>query len=416
MQLAQISVKNYRSIVEAIKNDLRQISVLVGPNNEGKSNLLRAIRVAMTLVSRSPPPSSFALKRVYDYDADFPLQLQTQRSTAKTIFRLLFRLNEKEVADFKADFGINLNGDIPIDVSLGRNLSDLSIRVPKRGPKGQELNARSGEVTEFVSRRLHFEYIPAIRTAEEAQNVAGRMVALHMATLDSNKAYMQALEQIRRAQEPILEELSEEISDTLRQFLPNVESVKIRMPEELRRRSYERCQILIDDGVETDLASKGDGIQSLFAIGLMRHAAKRRSRDRNLVVAVEEPESHLHPNAQHELRSVIETLSQEHQIVITTHCPLFVNRTSGRSNLIVRNNTVAPAKSIGQIREVLGRKRGRESFSGLLRIRTEKGSGVFFGTAPDHANPRTPARRLTGRRSGGARLLAWWTAQRGCTT
>lgn len=50
MKLVEFSVTNYRSITKAHKIELQNLTVLVGKNNEGKSNLLTALNVAMTAV------------------------------------------------------------------------------------------------------------------------------------------------------------------------------------------------------------------------------------------------------------------------------------------------------------------------------------------------------------------------------
>lgn len=47
MQLVAFSVTNYRSITKASKLPFRQKTVLIGPNNEGKSNILRALVTAL---------------------------------------------------------------------------------------------------------------------------------------------------------------------------------------------------------------------------------------------------------------------------------------------------------------------------------------------------------------------------------
>ena len=47
MKLVEFSVSNYRSITSAHKIKLQNFTVLVGKNNEGKSNLLTAMNVAM---------------------------------------------------------------------------------------------------------------------------------------------------------------------------------------------------------------------------------------------------------------------------------------------------------------------------------------------------------------------------------
>ena len=64
MKLVDFSVTNYRSITAAHKLVLQDMTVLVGKNNEGKSNLLRALNVAMVAVilhSRTDVPRTYIL-------------------------------------------------------------------------------------------------------------------------------------------------------------------------------------------------------------------------------------------------------------------------------------------------------------------------------------------------------------------
>ena len=53
MKLVAFSVRNYRSIVEAYKLSLGNYTVLVGPNNEGKSNILKAIALSLAVLTRA---------------------------------------------------------------------------------------------------------------------------------------------------------------------------------------------------------------------------------------------------------------------------------------------------------------------------------------------------------------------------
>jgi putative ATP-dependent endonuclease of OLD family len=92
----------------------------------------------------------------------------------------------------------------------------------------------------------------------------------------------------------------------------------------------------------------------LAALALMRHASEIGGKGKSFVIAIEEPESHLHPSAIHVLRKVINELAQKYQVVITTHSPLFVDRSNIRSNILVKDNRAVPAKSVDQIRSILG--------------------------------------------------------------
>ncbi|MHB8064343.1 MAG: ATP-dependent nuclease [Ruminiclostridium sp.] len=69
---------------------------------------------------------------------------------------------------------------------------------------------------------------------------------------------------------------------------------------------------------------------------------------------MEEPESHLHSGAIHSLVEVIKNISQNSQVIITTHNPLFVQQNNIKSNIIVNSGTAQPAKSIAEIRNILG--------------------------------------------------------------
>jgi hypothetical protein len=52
MRLESFTVKNFRSITNAYRLPLRDFAVRVGPNTSGKSNILKAIVMALGILSR----------------------------------------------------------------------------------------------------------------------------------------------------------------------------------------------------------------------------------------------------------------------------------------------------------------------------------------------------------------------------
>lgn len=359
MNLVSFTVENFRSITSAHKIKIERSAVLVGPNNEGKSNILRALITAMRILTearRMTVPSGFIpasfYSQMYNWKEDFPVHLQKQRPNGESVLILEFELSPSEIEDFRQVVKSNLNGTLPIQIELGPQ--QYKIRVNKQGPGAKSLTAKSDKIAGFVARRLQFVHIPAVRTAESARRVVDRMVERELQAVEKDPAYVAALEQVAKIQQPILDKLSTSIKSTLVQFLPAVKDVKVQIASERRHRALRRCEIIVDDGTATHLESKGDGVQSLAALGIMRHASDTGASGRNLIVAIEEPESHLHPKAIHEVRDVLRELASTHQIVITTHCPLFVNRANIKTNIIVNNKKAQPAKTIEQIREVLG--------------------------------------------------------------
>jgi len=362
MQLVSFSVTNYRSITKAYKLPVLQNTVLIGPNNEGKSNILRALVTSLEFLSglgnsywiqRGRLISYHRSGKSYDWKRDFPIKLQSSPKLRESIFRLEFKLGGAEISEFESEVQSNLNGTLPIELKIGEK-NELGFKVVKRG-RGSTLSKKVGVIAKFVSKRINISYIPSVRTAEAAQDIVSGIVERELSIIESDKAYLDAIVALEKLQQPVLEKVSLSIKNTLKDFLPNVTKVDVIVPRDARRRALRSlCEIIVDDGTPTSLSSKGDGAQSLAALSLMRHASESSAIGKQLILAIEEPESHLHPHAIHQLKTVLSDIAQKNQVIMTTHCPLFVDRNSLKSNIIVHNNRAAPAKDIKQIREILG--------------------------------------------------------------
>ncbi len=362
MQLVSFSVTNYRSITSAYKLPIRQTTILVGPNNEGKSNILKALVTALEILGglgaarlyRGRFRHSYRQSAEgYDWAKDYPVALQDSKPNGESIFNLSFRLNDDEISDFKKEVGSSRDGTLPIQLTIGH--SDPSFKVLKKGPGAAALSKKVALIAQFIAKRVNITYIPAVRTSEEARNIVASIVDRELAVVEREEGFQKALDKIAEIQKPILNQISRNTRESLKEFLPNTKDVMVEISEEARfralRRSYE---IKVDDGTLTLLERKGDGVQSLAALGLMRHASESSAIGKQLILAIEEPESHLHPSTIHTLKRTLSEIGIKHQVVMTTHCPIFVDRVSIKSNIIVQKNKAQPAKSVKEIRETLG--------------------------------------------------------------
>jgi ABC-type cobalamin/Fe3+-siderophores transport system ATPase subunit len=360
MKLVSFSVKNYRSITTAYKLPLGDMTVLIGPNNDGKSNILRALSVSLRVLTRLSG-ASIARGRVrgmyetqYDWSRDFPVKLQPRESEGCSTFGLEFELSDDEVEAFRQEIKSKLDGRLPIELRIGP-AGYIGFKVVKKGPGGPALSKKAARIAGFVARRLDSQYIPAVRTAEAATYIVEEMVERSLSVLEQDANYKVALAAVTAIQRPILDEISKNIRETLAVFLPEVKDVAVEISDTQRSRAFRRAvEINVDDGTLTSLELKGDGVQSLAALSLMRHASETWARGRELLLLLEEPESHLHPLAIHKLRGVLKEISAKNQTIITTHCPLYVDRANVKANVIVTNNKAASAKSVDEIRKILG--------------------------------------------------------------
>jgi len=368
MQLVSFTVSNFRSITAAKKVSLTNYSVLIGPNNEGKSNILHALALGMEVIegfkysvvrdkigriisARRPLLGSPARHK---WSHDFPMSKQGRSSKDQVIeISFEFKLSDGEIEAFQTEIGSKLNGTLPVLVRLSRDVQE--VLIPKQGPGGTALNKKTNKIADFISRNVRFEYIPAIRTSESAESIISDLLFKELERHEENAEYKEAIKKIDEIQEPILKSLSLSITRTISSFLPSVKSVEIKMLRDARIRAMRRgLQIEVDDGNNTPLERKGDGVKSLVALALMRYASDAASGSASSIVAIEEPEAHLHPQAIHELRDVLLSLSVNNQVILTSHSPLFVNPTQLDSTIVVQGNKAAVARSISEVREVLG--------------------------------------------------------------
>ena len=349
MQLVNFSVTNYRSITKAHKINLQNITVLVGRNNEGKSNILMALNVAMETMMQHANHANVH-ERLYDWQRDFPVQLQQRRNNLDSIFRLNFRLNHDENTEFFRTIGIRSNEDIPIELKYGRD-NRAKITVPKKG--SSSFNDKSEKVTAFICERITINYIQAVRTEDMAMGVIHRLISTELSKLYENEEYKSAEQTIYNLQEAVYNDIANRILAPLQEVLPQLTNVEIRSRgRRLVWRGFRNdVDVILNDGTPTSILYKGDGIKSLVSLAILKESKNEMGAS---IIAIEEPESHLHPEAIHSLVNVINGISENHQVIITTHNPLFVQRNNISNNIIVDHGTAKPAKNIKEIRELLG--------------------------------------------------------------
>ncbi len=360
MRANSISVSRYRSINEAAKVPLGDATVLIGRNNEGKSNFLRALEIAFFVIEATATTTGMIRFRSryspYRWERDFPVALKNkERGRRDTTIRLSLTLTDAEVDALVEQTGVNLSAELVVEVALSEG-GAASVKVLKQGPAAKKLAEAIQEICAFITARLSFLYIPAVRTEQDSQSIIRTLLERSVLNSSSVSQFDAIALQIRDLEQPTFDRIRDDVSATLRKFLPTVTSIRIERSSDDLMRSIRRIaardlKIYINDGVDTELALKGDGVKSILALALFQHSAPIGA---SALLAIEEPEAHLHSGAIRELKSVLNEVSSKSQVVISTHNPSFVSRENPRQNLIVHQGTVRVAKNVREIRELMG--------------------------------------------------------------
>lgn len=361
MKLVSVSLRDFRSIQVASKLPFSEFSVLLGPNNEGKSNILAGVVLALGLLAQGHYVYRRQFLRYryqddlesFNWERDYPVTRRKSKPNGTSQVTLEFELDAAERKRFRSRTSINLKANLRVKVDFGPQEAkvDLLLSGPiKQGLDQKKINA----IAKFVADSIFLQYVPAVRTADMAQEIVERLLAARMRELERDTRYRSLVEELQRLQQPVLQALSKELTETVGSFLPDVTSISVTSDRSLARAISKATSVDVDDGTKTSLRLKGDGIKSLAAIALMRHMGRATLGNRSLILAIEEPESHLHPKAIHRLREVLKGIASDSQVILTTHCAALVDRMVPERNIIVESGSAAPAASIQQIREVLG--------------------------------------------------------------
>lgn len=371
MKLISFSAKNYRSISTAYKLPLNEYTVIVGPNNEGKSNILKGLGLTLSLLTDSRSIrfgrhlASFSSRARfrgnnhtadylrYNWERDFPVNLQASKPTGRSEFTCEFELSPLEFDEFKKKTDINLTTNLKIKVSIGKD-RDLKLEVLMHGKSKAGLNKKSIQISEFINDKLFLQYIPAIRTSDLAINIVNGLLQKELSTLEDKPEFKDVVKMIAKLQQPIIKKISTNLKKSVSSFIPDVKNILIRNYEDIGELISASCRVYVDDGIETDLALKGDGVISLTAISLLQDFSKETSSNKGLILLLEEPESHLHPKAIHNLKKVLYDIAGTSQVIITTHSPIMIERLNFKQNIIVQNGKAISAGNISDIRRSLG--------------------------------------------------------------
>ncbi|CAB3693459.1 hypothetical protein LMG24238_03237 [Paraburkholderia sediminicola] len=148
--------------------------------------------------------------------------------------------------------------------------------------------------------------------------------------------------------------------------------IELRIPPPELKTILSSAQIYIDDGSRDLIDNKGDGIKRSLTFALLQayvHQLElRRQRQQEnqeqqaqqaggvvvpahqpLLFLFEEPELYLHPKSQRTLFATLARISAAHQVMVTTHSPLFFEPGVTAAFVRVSKEDRAPNKPVGRL-------------------------------------------------------------------
>ncbi|MGB4644590.1 MAG: AAA family ATPase [Dictyoglomaceae bacterium] len=323
--IEKLIIKNFRSIKEQEIN-FDKLNAFVGPNNAGKSNIMRALN--LILGESWPSVYSFNEKDFYNYDKLNEIEIEVTFDSQLICdhrvygFRLTFDGTNSEY--FAIDNNTNVvtyntkRGQQNLHVSneMKDEVSLMYLGLDRQA--SQQIRATQGTLYGKLLRRI------------EKQMEEGDKNNFKNDIQKSYKNYIYAT-YLKGIEEDlknyVREQTGLDLCLRLSIFDP-IETIKNLKPYLRENQSLQ----------EFDAEDMGAGVQSALAIAIARTYAKIVKQP--LIIAIEEPELYLHPHGCRHFYRLLKELSKDGvQIIYTTHERSFVNVSDFQSIHLVKKES-----------------------------------------------------------------------------
>ena len=347
MRISKVKIKNFRNFRD-FDVELEQNVIILGENAVGKTNFLDAIR--LVLDAQYHPQLS---------ESDFNNGLPKFRGTEIEINVQFTNFMEDDDKDFLTKVqGCIISKDPPIaQVSFLYQPSNIEDTDEAIGPDyyetiifgGNDKNNKSS-AREF-RKHVRLQIVPAVRDIErdlriwqrsplrkltEAMNLSTnpdfREVAKRVVIATTQ---LQAIDPVKRLQDDVRERLVEMVEGAYA-FDPQIGMLPTS-PDELQK----TLTLLVESDLSLDRTSLGFSnilylTLLMVEIELKRQAKGRGNQYQYTILAIEEPESHLHPHLQ---RLVFrDFLKSNMPILLSTHSPNIVSVSEPDWFLLLKKN------------------------------------------------------------------------------
>ncbi|MCF1482836.1 AAA family ATPase [Agrobacterium vitis] len=358
MKIVSARIKNYRTIKDETTLEIEKGLMLVGPNNAGKTNILKAVRLFFT---------GFNNDLNYSREHDLSFGQNSQQTSIAITFQFENQDGEEipnTLQQITTMLGVTLQTNDEFTVYLTfSGASNPSYRVfpnskrPVLGTQKANYSRLERSLVDSIFRKFSVHYIPSDKSTEQLYNDLVLPFLLR-------KAYTAILPNMSAIQ-AAMNGASSSLNSSMRAAgLANVEC-SFNFPSD-HKRFFKEVDFSLSDPTATSIFNKGMGIQSAALLAAFNWITLEEVNDgKSVLWLLEEPESYLHPELASQCDRLINELRGRSQVVCTTHSLAFVPQDPLRILGIIRENGWTKAQpfktyteATDRIRKSLGVKFG----------------------------------------------------------
>lgn len=392
MKIHTIRIRNFRTVKDETLLEIDGYLTVVGPNNSGKTNILKAIQTFFT---------GYENEVGYSKERDFS---KSSDKKGKTTITMVFQKEEGNAFDdsiFQEHLEIyeyletNIINPNEITVYLTFNEStpnyQLHYNVKKKKDKQAHYSLKLKSIMGKLLDHFSIHYIPSEKSVKDIfGTLITPLVSIQLGKkMLANKAVFDS----------VFNDTSTSISSSLKDCgLENFE-FSIRPPKNEYSQMIKGFEFILNDAIETNVFEKGMGIQTASLLACFLWVTEQEINEgKNVIWLLEEPESFLHPSLSETHKKLIYKLRTLCTVINSTHSLQFVPQDptkilgtliNGDATEVKKFRTYADATKA--LRDTLGIEFSHFFNLGLSNVMVEgQTDREYFhkvlGSLPDHYN------------------------------
>lgn len=330
MRIKSVRIKNFRSLRNLVMDDIGDLTILIGPNSSGKSNIVEALFLFFNELDAAPQRNIGPVNDYlwFDRDSDNDIELTvtielTDEELGEIVTEDLTKKYELGEMGKKLTITREITGTpgaaiwktklVTLNDSLLMEEVDTSMPAEALVPP---------EMSTAILQNVHQKFKGTFKLIYAARNVTPTLGRLGDRIPFVDPTTIGDLSRLSQSLQPSDERKWIEVMRRIQEASPNIRDMRIMggiltIQEEASGRYF---PIYLIGGGHQEISSL---IYQIF-------------KEQDRIFGIEEPELHLHPQLARQLFNILKIIAEETQIFVVTHSTTFVDQVDLSNTWIVR--------------------------------------------------------------------------------